>query len=331
MGYESFRSEFILQLQESGLETMTNSVVSILDSLAERYEVTAKETQLALVNGLPEIVKVYIASRSVENLSKSTLSMYFTTLRAFFDTVRKPVTGVTTNDIRVYLYGYKERRGVKDSTLETIRVVLHSFFEWLTEEGHIDKNPVRRVAAIKFRYEERTPLTDIELARIRANCRTLRQKAIVDFLYSTGCRVNEVCNMKLSDVDIHNKEVRILHGKGDKFRVSYLNADSVVSLNAYLDSRQDNCPYLFVTTRKASSMGKRAIEEEIKKVAQAAGITKSVTPHTFRHTAATTALRRGMKIEEVQKFLGHSQIKTTLIYAKLENDATKASHAKYVS
>ena len=332
MNYESFRAEFIMHLQESGIENAAEGVLKILDVMADKYDITAKPTDLSIVSGLPELVKIYIASRSVENLSKETLRFYLTTLRAFFSKVCKPIPAITTNDIRVYLFEYKEKRNVKDSTLETIRVIIKNFFAWLTEEDYIQKNPAARIAAIKFHYEEREALTEIELARIRACCKDVRQRAMVDFLFSTGCRVSELRDMKIEDVNFQQKEVRILHGKGNKFRISFLNADSIVSLKAYLLTRKDAGKYLFPSIRcPEKQCCKRTIENEIHAIAQAAQIGKNVTPHTFRHTAATIALRRGMKLEEVQRFLGHSKITTTLIYAKLDNEATKASHQKYVS
>ena len=332
MNYESFRAEFILRMQDVGLEDMTGKMVPILDLLAERYDFTAKHVELTVGGGLPEIIKIYLAARSIENLSKNTLDSYLITLRNFFDSVRKPFQEITANDVRLYLYKYKERRGIKDSTLETIRMIINSFFNWLCEEEYIQKNPVRKVPTIKFQYEERESLTEIELERIRCNCKTFRQKAIIDFLFSTGCRVSEATNMRICDIDFDTKEVRILHGKGDKFRVSFLNAESYISLKTYLASRTDSSPYLFVTNNNPHhKLNKKSVEVEIKKIAEVAQIQKNVTPHTFRHTAATMALRHGMKIEEVQKFLGHAKINTTLIYAKVDNASVKASHQKYVS
>lgn len=332
VNYESFRAEFIMHLQENGITDITEDVVRILDVMSDNYDIQTKRTDLSIVNGLPELVKIYIAARSVENLSRNTLQFYLITLRSFFRTVNKPLPSITTNDIRVYLYEYKTSRNIKDSTLDTIRMIVKNFFEWLTEEGYLQKNPAARIAAIKFHYEEREALNEMELARIRACCANIRERALVDFMFSTGCRLAELCDMKIEDVDFQNKEVRILHGKGNKFRVSWLNADSIVSLKAYLLTRKDTNPYLFTSVRYPErKVNNKSIEKEIKTLAQNAGIGKNVTPHTFRHTAATIALRRGMKLEEVQKFLGHAKISTTLIYAKLDNESTKASHQKYVS
>ena len=332
MNYETFRAEVIMKMQENGIGDMSERMTAILDSLADKYDFTTKQTQLSVVNGIPEIVKIYIASRSVENLSKNTLTHYYGILSHFFDGVKKPFTAITPNDIRFYLFNYKDQHNVKDSTLESIRVVLNGFFKWLYEEEYITKNPVRRISPIKFQYEERQPLNEIELERIRANCKTLRQKAMVDFFFSTGCRVSEASNLLIDDVNFQMKEIAIRHGKGDKFRISYLNAESIVSLKEYLLSRTDNNPYLFVSyDRPHSQLKKKSFENEIINIAKRAGITKKVTPHTFRHTAATFALRHGMNIEEVQRFLGHSKINTTMIYAKVSAESVKASHQRYVS
>lgn len=320
-------------MHDSGIDQQTASRIShVIDGMADRYDFEKKPTQLTVVGVIPEILKIYIASRSVENLSKGTLKLYYLTIKNFFAEIHKPYDQITTNDIRVYLFNYKEKRKVKDSSLKSIRATLNSFFQWLTEEDYIAKNPVIRIAPIKFNYESRQPLTEIELERMRSSCQTLREKALVDFMFSTGCRLSELTSMEITDVDFSQNEVMIRHGKGNKSRKSYLNAESVVSLRAYLASRKDDSPFLFTTVRNPhGKLGNKSVEIEVTKIANRSGINRKVSPHIFRHTAATTALKHGMQVEEVQRFLGHSKIDTTLIYAKVNNDSVKSSHQRCVS
>ena len=175
-------------------------------------------------------------------------------------------------------------------------------------------------------------MTALELEKVRNACRSLREKALVDFLYSTAARVSELSNLDIRHVNLTDHTVRIEHGKGDKGRTTFLNAEAEISLRAYLDSRTDDCAALFVNKYgEKRRMQKRSIEDEICRIVSRCDLSVHVTPHIFRHTAASLALQRGMPIEQVQKFLGHARIQTTLRYAKILSADVKSSHAKYVA
>ena len=333
MSYEAYRSELLLRMQESGFDQgMIEKILPVFDLVSIKYDFNAKPVELSVINIVPEVVKIYIASKSVEHLSSGSLKQYYYALSKFFKAIKKPYNQISTNDVRLYLYNFKKTRNVKDSYIEGNRIILNGFFEWLVEEEYIPRNPVRRISPIKYSQEIRKPLTEMELEQMRTSCETIRQKALIDFLFSTGCRLAELVDLEINDIDFANGEVYIKHGKGDKPRTTFLNARSIVSLKAYLSSREDDCPSLFITERKPyRKLGRRAVEVEVNTITALAGLGRKVTPHIFRHTAATTALKHGMSIEEVQQFLGHSKIDTTLIYAKVDNSSVKASHMRCVS
>ena len=174
--------------------------------------------------------------------------------------------------------------------------------------------------------------TAIELETVRKSCRTLREKALVDFLYSTAARVSEVCALDLKHIDFTEHTVRIEHGKGNKGRTTFLNAEAEISLKAYLASRKDDSTVLFAPARgPAHHLCKKTMEQEISNIVSRCHVSVKVTPHVFRHTAASLALQRGMPIDQVQKWLGHARIQTTLRYAKTLNFDVKISHQKYVA
>ena len=334
MSYETLRMCFASKLKDIlSDEDQAQKVLIALDELASGYEFNKKCTDLIVSDGLPDAVKLYIASKSVENCKKSTLQNYYAVLRDFFHQVSKPVGEVTAIDARLFLAWTRQTEHLKDSTVDHKRIMLNSFFEWCVDEEIISKNPMRHVNPIRIGEPERLPMTAIELERVRDSCHTLREKALVDFLYSTAARVSEVCDLEISNVDFVEHTVRIKHGKGDKVRTTFLNAEAEVSLKAYLASRTDDCPALFVPVNgnKKRHLCKKAVESEVNRIVSRCNISVHVTPHIFRHTAASLALQRGMPIEQVQKFLGHARIQTTLRYAKvLENDV-KMNHMKYVS
>ena len=215
-----------------------------------------------------------------------------------------------------------------------MRRIINSFYEWCLSESLVVHNPVKNIKPIKSDAIAREPLTPLELEYIRQACKDLREKAIVDFLYSTGCRVSEMCNAKLSDIDWENKAVFIEHGKGGYSRFVYLNAEAEVSLRAYLASRKLKSSYIFAPARNCPSeqTTPRAIQKLIKNLSKRANVDPNhhITPHVFRHTTATQALHNGMPIEEVQKLLGHKQINTTLIYTKIDDNSVRANHNKYI-
>ena len=329
---EQYRARFLAGLTDAiGLEEVQR-VMRVFDEVTAGYDITAKSTALAVIDGLPDHVCSYIASKAVENKSKGTLREYKNILVSFFSAMRKPVEEISTNDIRLYMYKYKEFRNVGDCRIEAIRVVLNNFFEWCVQEGDLDRNPARRIAVIKTPRKERSPMSLRDLEKIRVACKDKREKALVDFLYSTGCRASEAADVLLEDVDMENGTARIRHGKGDKERTVYINAECAISLQAYLDGRNDETPYLFVESRRPyRKISIHSMDKIIRKIVERTDVRVHVTPHVFRHTTATVAIQHGMPVEQVQRMLGHESLDTTMIYAKTDNSQVKLNHERYVS
>lgn len=323
---DGFMAELNGKIPDEYLYTIRNRLALYVDN----FDVNPRETGIVKYTGyLPSFYKTYIVSRKIEGLSQKTLELYNLYLDDFFFTVNKKAEDITSNDVRVYLYSVQETRGLSNRTLDSRRIAIHAFFEWAANEGYIGKNPCRVIKNIKYERIEKKPLTDMELERIRQTCETIREKALVEFLYSTGSRVTEVCGVKKTDIDFYKGEVIVL-GKGNKHRKVYLNARSKLLLKQYLDSRNDESEYLFVSERKPhGALKKEAVERNIRLIGERAGLDRPLTPHLFRHTLATLLLQRGTPITEVQKILGHANINTTMIYAKVSEDDVKVSHMKY--
>lgn len=333
--YEHFRNDFQkCASEETGMtDQAICEALHVLNKIATRYEIHKKETALAVYNDeLPEIVKIYVVCKKIEGLSQQTLDTYMRMLKIFFRDIRKPVTQITTNDIRVYLFSYQRERGCSNRSLDKYRQYLASFFGWAADEGYVQQNPMRTIPAIKYEQKPRQNLTQLELEYLRQCCQTPRERAIIDFLFSTGCRVSELAGVKLSDVDWNAKSVH-LFGKGSKHRTSFLNARAEVSLKAYLKTRNDDCESLFVTERKPyKQLTTNALEKIVRNIASRmdGDTNKKVTPHILRHTTATLALQNGMPIADISKLLGHEKIDTTMIYAHTCMETVQMGHRKYV-
>ena len=326
---ELLRNDFISNLANLDNEQL-QIVLSAFDLASSNYDISHKPMELITQDGIPEPVKWYLGAKAIQNCSASTLKQYHHKLTNFFKIIQKPVHLVTPNDIRVYLFQYKVNHNVSNATVDHTRVVIHSFYAWCLKNGIVTDNPADKIEHIKYEERPREPLTQSDLELLRWYCKDLREKALVDFLYATGCRVSECAAVTLDDIDWNKRSVIIRHGKGDKTRTVFFNAEAEVSLRKYLDSRPVQEKRLFLRSRKPySPIGDRAIQEIIKKIGKRAGM--KVYPHLLRHTFATEGINSGMPIEKLQKLLGHSKPETTMIYAKVSQDDLQHEYKRIYS
>ena len=208
--------------------------------------------------------------------------------------------------------------------------VLKSFFGWLVREELLLRDPSAKIKAPKKPKRLPKGLSKEELEIVRESCEALREKALMEVMYSTGCRLSEIRNMRIDDLNIQDMSINVI-GKGDKERMVYLNFKALHQLRKYLKSRTDDCPYLFVTERRPiRQTSKRNIERIIDRIEQRAKISKKLTPHTFRHTFATQAMENGAELTDVQHLLGHEDPATTLVYAHVTEERKRQAHKRHV-
>ena len=328
---EHFVNEFMAVLSNKLTEDALSIVYQSLTLFVSNYEISERNTEVVPYTGyLPECYEAYFVTRKIEGMSMKSLELYNLVLKDFFFKLNKEISKISTNDIRVYLYKNQQERNLSNSTLDTKRTIIHAFFEWAANEGYIGSNPCRNIKPIKYERPKRKPLTGIELEKVRNACDNLKDKALLELFYSTGCRVTEMERLDISDIDFQTKEV-LLFGKGDKHRISYLNAKAEIAIKNYLDSRNDNEEALFVSDRKPyGRLKKPAIEKRIRVLGEKSGIGRRLYPHLIRHTTATDGLDRGMPVEEVQQILGHVNIATTMIYAEVSRANVKTNHRKCI-
>lgn len=281
-------------------------------------------------SGERNLLKEFSIGKRTEGCSIETLRSYFTTIRDFlFEFRHVDISNIDGADVRTYLVQYQTRNGISNASLDNMRRNLNSFFNYLVSENYLDKNPMMKVHKIKSDSTIKLPFTEEELEKIRDACCSIRELALIDFLYSTGVRVSECVNCDIEDFNMVTQE-GIVYGKGGKERVVYLDTRSKLHLQRYLKHRKDRSPALFVRpVPPFVRMTKSGIEYIVRDIGKRANV-EGVHPHRFRRTLATRLLERGMPIEQVQTILGHSKIDTTLIYAKVNQSNVKINHAKYV-
>lgn len=325
--YEHFRTILTMNLCQVLPAEQLNAAIQAVDITMDDFEIVKKQMEIITTDGVPEVVKHYIASKYIAHCSTGTLKQYRFHLTHFFDAVRKSYLDVTANDIRMYLYKTKTERNTSDHYLDTIRIVLSGFFRWLVDNDYILKSPCIKVEKIHYNRKHMEALSPVQLEEFRWSTDNIREKAMIDFLFSSGCRAAECAAVKLSDIDWQNRSVLIRHGKGDKQRTVFFNAEAYVSLRSYLSIRSDDTDALFVSSRNPHGpITVRTIESIIRKAAKRAGL--HVYPHKLRHTFATAGLNSGMPVHILQQLMGHANPETTMIYAKQMQDGLQHEHRR---
>lgn len=303
---------------------------NIIDEVLVNYEVHPIENHL-IVSDIEEKIQYFLAVKKLDGMSKSTLYNYKLQLLKFAEYIHKPVASITVMDIRMYL-ATVSRANIRKTTLNNKISILKTFFGWLESEEMIIKNPMKKIKNIKVDKHLRKALTQDELELLRDSCKTTRQRAILEFLFSTGCRLSEMVNVNIEDIKWDKSELNVI-GKGNKERTVYLSSKAKLYLKKYLKERESIVnPALFITSKYPNTrLGNRSVEREINKIGYQAGFTKSIYPHLVRHTTATLALSSGMSITSIQHLLGHEDINTTLIYSQIDNTSVKEEYKKYLN
>ena len=276
-----------------------------------------------------DAVEVFITAKRIEGCSEKTLSYYRKTIEALIGGVGKAVRQITTDDLRRYLTNYQVQRRSSKVTIDNIRRILSSFFSWLEDEDFIVKSPVRRIHKVKTAKVVKDTYTDEALELMRDNCGNPRDLAMIDLLASSGMRVGEMVALNRDDINFNEREC-VVFGKGNKERLVYFDARTKIHLQNYLDSRSDTSPALFVSLKAPYERLKiGGVEVRLRELGKRLNLPK-VHPHKFRRTLATSAIDKGMPIEQVQQLLGHQKIDTTMHYAMVKQQNVKLAHRKYI-
>lgn len=298
-----------------------------IEAILINYDCKPITKEIVPVNSeAKNLLNHYLVSKKISGLSENSLSLYKLYISDFISQVDKQLKEVTNLDIKLYLFNYQNMHKISNRTLESRRIVICSFFTWLFNNEYLTKDPASSIEPIKYEKIHRKAMSEMDLEKIRNYITDVRDTAIIEMLYSTGCRISELVTLNRDDIDFQSKEVK-LFGKGAKHRVSFLNARAEISIKNYLATRTDNNPALFVSSKAPHERLKKfGIEKFIREMNNNITLSTYVTPHIFRHTTATMALNRGMNVVDVSKILGHSKLETTMEYITSNFDNIKSKH-----
>ena len=357
---DKLQKEILLMLMECGINT--ENIKSRLTIILNDYEIESRCTEVAVVgeDDITKYIKLFLVNKRVSGRTERTLDHYKNELIRFFRETKKSPLEITSDDVKVYLAMKEIRDNNSKVTQKNILRVLSSSFQWMIKEEYILKNPMNKVDEIKIPKVKKEAFSETQIEQLRfAIGDNIRLMCIFELLLSTWCRVSELAMIKIKDIS-ENMESVLVHGKGSKDRICYINARAKLCMQRYLEKRTDSNEYLFAncvisvsdkqkmisvecknsqvspkdwwTVKELVGNGhidKGVIESCIRKLGKRAGVEKA-HPHRFRRTGATFALRRGMPIEQVSKMLGHESIETTQIYLDISEKELEQAHRKYV-
>ena len=326
---ENVINEMTPHLSQEQLEHLSNVLFVNFHGKELREECT--ELADTGVDGDEAKIRMFVASKRAVNRQTNTLKQYTREIYQMLDFLGKHIEDVTGMDLRYYYGVMRERRGIKMSTMQTRLHYLSSFWDFLITEELVHSNPVKKVGVLKLEKTIKKPFSAAEMEALRSGCENLRDRALVEFLYSTGVRVSELVHLNVGDIEMGKQEL-IVYGKGSKERRTYLTDSAKFYLKRYLQSRPqgeiEEQPLFITLDAPHNRLTVPGVQNMLRTLGRKTGVT-NVHPHRFRRTIATDLLNRGMPIEQVKEFLGHEKLDTTMIYCTVKEENVHASHRKY--
>lgn len=297
-------------------------------------------------NNLETLIQEFLEYLEIEKgRSKNTIKNYHFYLTRFAEFSEFPAPADVTLEMvrqyRLFLNRDATQEGLHKNTQNYHLIALRSFLKYMAkrdivtlspEKIELSKTPDRQVDFLENDDLER--LLEAPMQTEENDIIKLRDKAILELLFSTGLRVSELSSLSREQVNLKKDEFTI-RGKGLKLRVVFLSNQAKFWIQKYIDTRTDMSPALFVRHDKAKgaeypkNLTPRSIQRIVQRYSKMAGITKNVTPHTLRHSFATDLLANGADIRSVQSMLGHSSITTTQIYTHVTNKRLKEIYKNF--
>jgi integrase/recombinase XerD len=287
-----------------------------------------------------DILRIFLEFLTVEKgLSVNTIQSYSLDLRKLFLFLRKEKISwqrAREEDLIKFLH-HQSRANLSPRSLARLISSVRSFYRFLVLDGMINKSPASNFSTPRLWLDLPKFLTEKEVERLieqpeKKSSHSLRDKAVLEFLYATGLRVSELTNLKLKDLNLEQGFV-LCRGKGGKERIVPVGHSAQMVLRQYLQEARPRLAKseddsLFLTNR-GGAFTRQGLWKMLRKYGKQAGLEKKISPHVLRHSFATHLLERGADLRSVQLMLGHSQITTTQIYTHVSRKHLQKIYEKY--
>lgn len=309
------------------------NLTNVLEDTLKHYSVAVSEhsdipIDADKVNNM--LIGRFRQAKKSKGLSKNSINAYEQTLDqllSFFP--GRALSQITTDNIRDWFHYLINEKGTSEVTVDNYRRNLNSFFTFTTLEGLTLKNPLKKIKTIKRAYQVKQPFSELELVTLRDNITDVRTRAIFELLVSSGLRIGELETLNRTSIDLDERTGYVM-GKGSKERKFYFSVPAMYYIKKYLATRNDDNIALFLSHKGNKRIKSNGISRSLRELGVACNI-NDVHPHRFRRTFATKLLRRGVPLEQIRVFLGHSQIATTKLYVVEDEDEIKYNHKRYVN
>jgi len=305
------------------------------------YKVRMEEARSDLVpvvqDGNELKIRLFIGSKMTTGRKQNTLKHYNTEIRNVIAFINKNIEDITAMDLRYYYSYCRRERNISMATMQTRLHYLSSFWDFLNTEGLVNENPVKKIGSVLVEKVIKKPFSAAEMEALRVHCDGIRDRALMEVMYSTGVRVSELTALNICDIEMGKQET-IVYGKRSKERRVYLTDTAKFHLRRYLKDRmriegltedelQDR-PLFAITKAPYDRLSVAGVQYMLRTLGEKANV-KNVHPHRFRRTIATELLSRGMHIEEVKELLGHEKLDTTMLYCTVKEQNVRESFRKY--
>ncbi|MCM8829681.1 MAG: tyrosine recombinase XerC [Candidatus Omnitrophica bacterium] len=260
-----------------------------------------------------------------KNYSFHTIRAYQTDILQFILSLRKKkkrdFKEVDYTDFLDFIASLKAEKSYTEKSISRKVASIKAFFKFLSSRKFIRSNPALLLLTPKVPEKLPSFLSEEEVVKIietpKGNSwQVLRDRAILELLYSTGIRVGELTSLTIKDINLLEETIKV-KGKGKKERIVPVGMPAMKALTQYLEVKPSGKTEIIFLNKYGKPLTERSVERIVVKYAKKAGIVKKVTPHTFRHSFATHMLERGADLRTVQELLGHERITTTQIYTHL--------------
>ena len=274
-----------------------------------------------------EILNEYLLDLKLTNKSKQTIMEYSWFLQRFLIFINKPVTDLVSDDI--FDWTNKKCGCLKPATKNRHLAVISAFIQFCQQEEYLSED-----VQVKSRWRPKLPKTQPkyldkeELAKVKLAAENfkLRDRALFEFLLTSGSRVGEAVGLDIEDLDLEIRSARVT-GKGNKTRDVHFSESCALLLEKLLENHPGNTSAVFLN-RWGNRMHVRSVQNIMAKIGEKAGLNRKLTPHCLRHTFSTYILSKGADIEFISEELGHANLATTCIYARVLDEQVVATYRK---
>lgn len=326
-------NEILMQMEPhisiENLRILENVIIKALYYV----EIMKKETELSTeMDDNEYLLQLYEMTVKKDGLSEKTIRNYMAAMRNMLCLTNKNIRRITSIDIKFYLDRYAGK-GNKARTVNNERRYLSAVFSWYRKHSILSVNPVEAVPARKEHEKPIDYMNGEEIEKLRVACKDKRERALMEFLLSTGVRVGEVPLIEREEIDWEKGEILIYAHKTDEYRTVFLTDVARMHLEQYIQERRDNSPALFGSIKgEHDAVHEDGLRTIVKNIAGRAGLKRRVYPHLFRKTMASILRMKGCRIEDIQAMLGHKSAATTIkYYSAADKNILRRMHNQYLS